>query len=404
MIQQTKGCAVILAAIVCGASAGALGTTPDAGALHVRVFPGVVHAGEPARVEVLASFPAPVYAFASARYSVLATSPAWRSVSAGRVVGDDVVGILSSQPHTPQQGVFANPANPYSVWTGVLAPEVRGPALVEVSAAPRDFRAYPSRWTGSSVPLASEGGRDLLFVDPLRVGLWAAAPRAGTRSTVSDDVIVDGRIITGENPQSIGLGLLPLSARAPHASDVRVEFERVPDAYTSEVQIESDAVPVDSFSLNWAKIDYRNSGGHTEGVVVAAGPGGGPHVKVRLALGVSVVYSGTLPRADATESWSFMLPAVPPEQHIEVGGLVYSGESGGIMLSERLSYERPVIAVVRGADGRARRVTVDAVEIETPVNARPVRATNNLHQIGLAAHTFEARGVEVLRLQPRSTE
>jgi hypothetical protein len=389
---------VALASVSClMALAGAPARAAD-GTLHVHASPQVINAGQSASIDVLASFPSSMYAFASARFSVFSTDPAWQSVSAGAIVGPDVLGIAASQPHMPQQGVFANPANPYRVWHGVLAPAVRGPALVEVKAAPREFSVYPSALTSSSIPCESTGGSDLILVEPLSVGRWLAAPRAGTHATVSDDVVVDGRIITGENYDSIGIGLLLPAIRPARTSGFIVEFDRPPQTFSFGVQIDSDTVPSDTFSLNWAKIEYSRE---INGVIVAAGAGGGPHVKFNAYRELTSVANGELGRGEPDErAWPLFLPSVPPRHRVSLE----QSPNGGANTRVRLEYDEPVRAMVRGRDGRVRTVVIDSVEVVAPV-AQPARqsTSNNLHQLGLAVHTFDATGVERIRVAPESS-
>ncbi len=66
-----------------------------------------------------------------------------------------------------------------------------------------------------------------------------------------------------------------------------------------------------------------------------------------------------------------------------------------------LTFDRPVTATVRGRGGRPASVVLDRVDVSVPIGepAR-LRTANNLRQISLGVHTFEATGVESMTVTP----
>ncbi len=401
---RCRGTALSLLAVAGGFGQSPVSVHAQDCKITVHASPQIVYAGQSASVNVLAEFPAAVYAFASAQFNVHSTHPAWSFVSGGVVVGDDVLNIAASQAHMPQQGVFAHPANPYRVWHGVLTPTSNAPALIEVTADPLGFSMYPNRLTSSSVACDADGGSDLVFVNPIRVGQWVAAPGSGVEVRSHDDVWVDGRIITGENPSpAILMGLLLPAIQSAREAATRVGFDGVPDTFAARVQVRSGSDrPMESLAINFTKIEYnvarpalglRAEVPSGRAAKFAAFRGG-----VRVAEGEIDPSGGDAPRVP-----SIAVAEVPAQIGASVeGGLVYSGESGGMLMSWNLRYDRPIIAQARGRDGRAVPISIDRIEVIAPVvdDQNRTRSKQDYEQVGLGAITFEATGVRSMCLTP----
>jgi hypothetical protein len=370
--------------------------------LSVRATPSVVTTGQSASVDVLAHFPTSAYAFASAQFNVLSTHPAWTFSTGGVVAGNDVFNIFTTQNHMPQQGVFANPSNPFRVWRGTFTPTSNEPALVEVSADPQSISIFPSRLTSSPAPCNPEGGSEFIFVNPVRAGSWLAAPARGTSVGVSDDVIVDGRLITAENFDAILIGLLlpaVQNGRGSESTSTRVEFDGVPDSYTTSVQVlDGSGVPMETLAVNYTKIVYLNTPMHGLSTNAPAGVSSAYGLYrggVRVATGDldTSVPSGGLP--------SLLLPSIPPSQAMRLGvqRRLLVGSETGIWT---LSYDQPVTALIRGRSGRFQPVLLDRIEVAIPFKAAAnrMRQGNNIRQLSLGAHVFEASGVESIQITP----
>ena len=70
-----------------------------------------------------------------------------------------------------------------------------------------------------------------------------------------------------------------------------------------------------------------------------------------------------------------------------------------------LGYDQPVVVVIRDADGRSQVVTLDRIEVHG-VREAAARSTsaNNLKQMSLGCHVFEAEGVSAMRVIPSQRE
>lgn len=384
-------------ALALGAAAGLASTSGLALAqdckLSVHASPSVLYTGQSAAVNVLAHLPSNIYAFASAQFDVHATLPMWSFASSGVIAGPSVQGMSVSQPHAPHRGVYANPANPYRVWRGVFTPLTNAPALVEIAADPSAISVYPSRLTSSSVPGVVAGGSDWVFVNPLRVGRWVAAPGRGTRAGVVDDVIVDGRIITGENPASaILIGLLLPAVQKVGESKVRVEFDGRPESFAATVNTRGEGRPGEQLALNYTRIDFQPAGDDGIYGIIAdlGGPEGSP-VRFEAFLGGVRVAAGDL-NANRATLWVDRVPdgiaasVKPSRARLELQSTLVSSYS--------VSGHGPSPTRVFLPNGRV--VMADTIEFKATRHT----SANNLRQIGLAAHNFEATGVRSLTLMP----
>jgi hypothetical protein len=377
-------------------------TLAQACTFEVKVTPSVVNAGQSANVDVLAQFPPSMYAFASAQFDVHASSPAWSFASSGLVAGGDVLGMNVWQSHLPQSGLFADPANPYRVWRGTFTPMTTEPALVEIKADPSAISVYPSQLTSSSVPGQAKGDSGWLIVNPLQIGRWMGAPGRGTRARISDDVILGGKIITGENPSAtILIGLLLPAVQKVDETQVLVRFEGRPESFAASVDL--DGFPGEQLSLGFTRVDLSAMGdAGAYGVVADLGqPDGTPATFSAFLRGVRVA-TGEM-RADAPAFWVDRVPEMFTTRRAGGGGLtrVPLRSATGYKLPDLLvsSYSssggatpRPLRLVL--TDGRV--VEADAVVVAAPRAA----SANNLKQIGLGLHTYEATGVRSMMVRP----
>lgn len=400
-----------IAALALTAAAGALSLGSAAAMaqdckLSVHASPNIIYSGQSASVDVLAKFPNNAYAFAATQFNVLSTHPAWTFSTGGVIAGDNVFNVVASQPHSPPTGIFANPANPYRVWRGVLSPSSKAPALVEISADPQAFAIYPNRRTPSWIACDSAGGSDFVMFNPLSAGQWAAAPGVGTQIQVrnGDDVVVDGRIITGAAATTpILIGLLLPAVQGGRSSSADVGFDHSPDLYTTSVQVlDRDGAPMESHSFNFTKIEYNNAPMHQVSVSAGAGASAvyrGYRGGVVVAAG-DLDTSGQLPPVPA-----LLLASIPSQQTAKVGlgRLTLGATNAPANVEYRYIFDGQVGAVARGRDGRPVSVILDKVEVSVPL-AAPVRpriaAANNLRQLGLGMHTFEASGVGAMTVTP----
>lgn len=356
--------------------------------LSVRATPNVISAGQHAAVDVLAHFPSSMYALASAQFNVHATQPAWSFASSGLIAGPDVLGMNVWQNHAPHTGVFANPANPYRVWRGVFAPTSTAPALVEIQAAPSAIALYPQRLTSSSIPGEVRGDRTWLLVNPLAAGRWHAAPGPGTRARIGDDVIMDGTIITGENPAGTPtLGLLMPSVQKVPASSMTLRFADQPDAFALTVDVPE--LPGEQLMLNYTKVSPPPAGaaGMYEVSADMIGPPGTPirfdafRGGIRVATGLLDEQRGTL-----------QMSRVPHQ----IGVSIQRERTGGTQLPTVLvtSYSIQANGSEIGFNGLV--TAVDRVVL----TSRQRVSGNNIRQLSLGCHVFEASGVRSMSIVP----
>lgn len=420
----------MLPALVAAGCAGLLpaAARADDCKLSVQASPKMIQLGQSTQVNTFAAFPSSAYAFAGAEFDMHSTHPSWSFASSGAIVGNDVLGINVSQPHHPPTGVFADPTNPFRVWHGVLTPTTAAPALIEVSADPAAFYYYPSKLTSSFASCDAGGGSDWVFLNAKSVGKWAAAPGVGTSTTVHDDVIVDGQIITGENyDTAILIGLLVPAVQNCAEAEARVKFDGMPETFSVAVQTAAGDVPTTTFTLNYSRIDFQ-SGPMPSGMAVCMGDGSVRHVSYGAYLGGIYVATGDLDSDLPGPNPSLVVESVPQVIAVCVGsgnpksgagkthlpgptdganfvkpGMISPSLGGGSMLTWTLRYDEPVPAIVRGPNGQPQLILLDTLEVRTAIDgsARKLGVGNNLKQIGLACHLFEATGVERMSITPK---
>lgn len=339
--------------------------------LIVEATPRVISTGQSAQVNVHAAFPAAMYAFASAAFDVYASMPAWTFASGGVFVGDDVMGIVASQKHEPQVGNPADPSNPIRVWTGLFTPTSAAPALVEFESDPASFAVYPSELTPSWIPCDAAGTRDWVFVNPVTLGDWAAAPGAGT----TIEPVGDG-FVAQSPQQAILIGMLLPAVKKIRSTSARLSFDQAPDSLTMAVQVQRGGFPTESISVSFAKVDIKYD-------VRTGLPPDQP---------VSILFENTDGSVERMP-WSgselpFQLAEIPEtvgaskppskEIHIESFSWGFS-QAGGLQ--------------VYLMDGSVR--TVSRVSVSWSVET-----THNLKQLGLGAHTIEALGASKMTVIP----
>lgn len=391
-------------ALFCAASAG---RAQDCG-LSVQIPTPVLRSGQTGEVRVLAHFPRPPapgapYAFAAASFDVFATQPLWTSASGGAIAGGDVLGIDVAQRHAPQQAIYADPTNPFPVWRGRFAPQSEAPALVEITADPSAFAVYPSKLTSSSAPCEARAGRNFIFVNPLSVGRWVAAPRDGTEVSVQDDVIVDGRIITAESYDSAAVGLL-LPGIRPLLTTVDVEFpDGQPATFAATVQVHSDLpAPVGEMSISFVGLEDGAGRGYSTGANFVLADGSVRFFAYEGFRGGVSVAAGDLDGDGDDRIPALVLESVPQTISGSAGRDVLLGGAGAdYEVGWILTFDRPTSAVVRSADGTPRAVTLDRVEVRSVrERAQRLPSGNNLKQLGLGCHNFEVTGARGLRITP----
>ena len=422
------------------------------GKLSVQAASPVLYSGQSTQVNVFAHFSGPPmpYAFASSTFDVFATDPGWNSASAGAIVGNDVLGITASQAHMPQLGTYANPSNPLRVWHGIFAPQSNAPALIEIEADPINFSVYPSKLTSSSAPCDVVGGSDYILANPLRIGRrWLAAPGESTSIQIQDDVIVDGRIITGENWDSVSVGLLPIGSYGRGSYAIRLDdasaaltpdvvsnrrtwsgpivlnssstigFSGQPVTFTATVQMlgagddvyqwdPGDGSDPGSSGAQRSRISSLTvtftgleGGGHLVGAMAAFSDGSVRPMRYNAYSGQTLVNSGVINVQNNANSPELIVSSLPKTFDAQApNGRLYLGTETGVW---RLHYDQPIVAIVRGPNGQPMPVTIDFVEIggdSVGAPAAPIPSSNNLKQMSLGVHHFEAHGVQQMTIKP----
>ena len=139
----------ILAAGVLAVTGAARGASWDIG-----IYPNaLVNPGDFVTVSIYASFDESDYAFAGADFD-LVTDDSWGKFYdvqehlggpgsfAGSPVGGDVLGIVTGQEHSPDQGVFADTKNPILVWTGKFTTSDFSYRLISFATVTSVFDVY----------------------------------------------------------------------------------------------------------------------------------------------------------------------------------------------------------------------------------------------------------------------
>jgi hypothetical protein len=253
----------VIALLIAGAGVASTAVAQDS-RLSVRPVDPVLEVGETTSVEVLAHFPAAGFGFASAAFDVTAGMTGWTSAASGVLAGFQVLGASASQDHLPHLGVFADPANPLLIWDGVFEPSSYDPAVVRVEAAPSSFWWYPSDLTSSAVEDQAKRGRNYIFVNPITLA-------SGVRFAMGDgsvkfitDRVESGRAGAGTDVVTASRGndepavLIGLLVPAIQKVDV-APFPEGPDGLSIDLGVGPgpDAVPLESYSLNFEKIKYE---------------------------------------------------------------------------------------------------------------------------------------------------
>jgi hypothetical protein len=355
--------------------------------LEIKAYPKVLLPGQTAKVDVYARSPFGAYAFAASSFDVAASLPSWAWVSDGAVVGGNVLGINSSQPHQPALGVLADPQNPYHAWTGRFRPQSNAPALVSFQALPTDFWYYPSKYTSSSAQCSPMGSQTSIYVNPLRSGPFAAAPGEGTALQS-----IRGGFLAESAGDSMLMGLLLPAVQVPRESAVVTRFDVPPTSFTT-----TSEVATDSLSLNFTKITYRqveNDGSYevladiqnaTDTRMIVHMADGSVRTISAGVNGVFPVRLDRIPDSLATKV-SPQANAARPEQ-IEL--LSWSFSASDTRGSLTIILPDGVPAVCHGVTVLA-YARVDGVS--------PMQ--NNIKQLALAAHNYESTGARQMLISP----
>lgn len=399
----SAGLAALAGASVCAPAAAAQDCK-----LSVHVSPQVIAGGQSTNIDVMAHFPTPpapggAYAFAAATFDVFATLPLWTFASAGAIAGGNVLGISAGQAHQPQLGLPADPSNPIRIWHGMLRPMTAGPALIEITADPTGFSVYPSKLTSSAADRDAEGGSGYVLVNPVAVGKWLAAPDEGsTMQTSGDDVIVDGRIITGEDWPSASVGVVPSGAVTFFDSSTRVEFSEPPLTFKATVEARNgDDAPTEYVSFNFARADVPVIGpAYVGGANFSLADGSVRFIAFDGFLGGVSVAAGDLGGDGDDRVPGLAVVSLPQLVEARAGAGVLRSTDRGTTWT--LRYDRPAAALVRGPNGQPQTVTLDRINIYAVREAQaPSRIQNNLRQLSLGCHVFEVEGARQMTITPR---
>lgn len=329
--------------------------------LSVTASDNILYPGESARINVWGHFPKDAYAFAAAEFEMAADIPGWTYASGGVIAGADVSGISVSQLHQPFTGVFADPANPLRLWTGIYTPDSYEPRFVQVQATPSEFWYYPNVLTGSAAECEAMPGRKWLFINPFVVGRAVVAPGAGTTLKPAGD----NTLIAQSDTRAILVGML-----IPKIQKVRVAPQTPPTRLTSEIELEQNRSMVRSLRVTFSQV--ANSG---EYQLQADWPLADSY-EYNLSTFAGQTIRIRFEAADASTA-SLILARLP------------NTFADRVQLDPQARQTRVVSKME--FDAPARIITPDGREIE--VNAIEVHAChNNLKQIAIGAHTFAAHG------------
>lgn len=414
------------------ALAAARGTVPDAATAQdcrmlVQAAAPIVYRGQSTRVKVFvcpsdpsdSNDPNAPYAFASADFDIRATDAQWSFATDGVIVDGEVRGIEVGQDHQPQLGIYADPSNPYWVWGGVIKPQSEEPALVEIGVEPTEFSVYPSKETSSSVECVAEGDRDVIFVNPLTVGRWLAAPGQGTKIGVAADVMIDGRIITGENWDSVSVGTTWTGSALLESSST-VGFDREPSSFKVNVQILGagddvfqwdpgdgvDAVRPDAQrsrigSMTVSFDGLENQGGHIGGANFSFSDGSVRPVRYSAYVGGVFVASGDLDDGGDHGIPGLVVYDLPQTIKATTGRNTLMLSTANTYTGMTMVYDQPIVATIRNSRGLPRVVTLDRIEVYS-VGKTTTRRQSAISppRMLLGSHVFEAHGVKEMRITP----
>jgi hypothetical protein len=332
--------------------------------LAVRAGKLVLYPGQGTAVDVFARFPVSAHAFASSQFRVLADLPAWLAVSAGVVVGDDVLNINASQLHQPFLGVLADPTNPLRIWNGKYEPSDWSPRLVRFETTPLSFSYYPSPLTPSTASCIAEPTRDYVLVNPLPVARFGVAPGEGT--SIQRTGPNQFRAQTASPALLIGL-LLPAVQASEEGPRLVVRSSTPPERVEQSLVADRTVLPHPVTVLAWA----RTSGSAPGGLRVSAGDVQGVEFHFLRGGGHVQVFSGTTGE----------LPCALPELPIAYGSrVVHDRRAGQTRVIGVGRFDREQTLSIPGLGA----VVCDTIEVHA--------VQHNLRQIAIAAHAYEIAG------------
>lgn len=356
--------------------------------LRIKASPRVVLPGTSARIDVSATIPSSAYALASVDMSVHAPGPAWGYVTSGVAAGGDVLGVSFFQPHAPWLGVMADPANPAHVWTGRYTPASPGPAFIKIEAVPTSLEYYPDILTGSTFQDRPASVSTTIFVNPMRMGPYAAAPGEGDSMRVASGAFAAA---DEDDDEAILIGMLLPAVQKVREAEGTVCFDKRP----TSLALDAEATGMERTqiqSLNFARVEFRDNPNGSGRFKMAAEPPPGAALRVYLVMHdgkreeVPVV-QGRIP-IELNEIPPVIAARIEPEER---PGYV----SLGWHFSSAPSNSRPGGVNVLMADGSVRFVK-DAIVV-THYGTR-----NNLKQFGLASVSYESTGASCMTVKPTS--